>query len=31
VVVSDRPNALALYKAMSADKMGDWMAANPKK
>ncbi|MGK5679829.1 LCP family protein [Actinoplanes sp. URMC 104] len=31
VVVSDREKALALYKAMAADKMGDWMAANLKK
>jgi anionic cell wall polymer biosynthesis LytR-Cps2A-Psr (LCP) family protein len=29
VVVSDREKALALYQAMSADKMGDWLAANP--
>ncbi|OJF13847.1 LytR family transcriptional attenuator [Couchioplanes caeruleus] len=31
VVVSDRENALALYKAMAADKMDEWMAANGKK
>ncbi|WP_203803000.1 LCP family protein [Actinoplanes couchii] len=31
VVVSDRENALALYKAVAADKMDEWMAANPKK
>ena len=29
VVVSDREKALALYKAMAADKMAEWMAANP--
>ena len=28
VVVSDREKALALYKAMAADKMTEWMAAN---
>jgi LCP family protein required for cell wall assembly len=28
VVVSDREKALALYKAMATDKMGEWMAAN---
>ena len=28
VVVSDRENALAMYKAMAADKMDEWMAAN---
>ncbi|GAB1643961.1 LCP family protein [Krasilnikovia sp. MM14-A1259] len=28
VVVSDREKALALYKAISADKMTDWMSAN---
>lgn len=28
VVVADREKALALYKAMSADKMGEWMTAN---
>jgi LCP family protein required for cell wall assembly len=28
VVVSDREKALAMYKAISADKMGDWMSAN---
>jgi LCP family protein required for cell wall assembly len=27
VVVSDRPRALALFKAMAADKMSDWIAA----
>ncbi len=31
VVVSDREKALALYEAMAADKMADWMAANPVK
>ncbi|MEV6487888.1 LCP family protein [Actinoplanes sp. NPDC051633] len=31
VVVSDRENALALYKAVSADKLGEWMAANKAK
>ncbi|MET0424162.1 MAG: LCP family protein [Actinoplanes sp.] len=31
VVVSDREKALALYQAVSADKMTDWMAANLKK
>jgi LCP family protein required for cell wall assembly len=31
VVVSDREKALALYKAVAADKMSDWMAANPTK
>ena len=31
VVVSDREKALALYQAMAADKMGDWMVANLKK
>jgi LCP family protein required for cell wall assembly len=31
VVVSDRDKALALYKAVAADKMADWMAANPVK
>ncbi|MFC3380346.1 LCP family protein [Couchioplanes caeruleus subsp. azureus] len=31
VVVSDKENALALYKAMAADKMDEWMAANGKK
>ncbi|MFJ6199480.1 LCP family protein [Micromonospora sp. NPDC092111] len=30
VVVSDREKALAMYKAMSADTMADWMAANKK-
>jgi LCP family protein required for cell wall assembly len=29
VVVSDREKALALYKAIAADKMSDWLAANP--
>jgi hypothetical protein len=28
VVVSDREKALALYEAMAADKMSEWMAAN---
>jgi anionic cell wall polymer biosynthesis LytR-Cps2A-Psr (LCP) family protein len=28
VVVSDRTKALALYQAMTADKMSEWMAAN---
>jgi LCP family protein required for cell wall assembly len=28
VVVSDRQKALALYQAMAADRMGEWMAAN---
>jgi anionic cell wall polymer biosynthesis LytR-Cps2A-Psr (LCP) family protein len=28
VVVSDREKALALYDAMAADKMSEWMAAN---
>ncbi|PRY27279.1 LytR family transcriptional attenuator [Pseudosporangium ferrugineum] len=28
VVVADREKALAMYKAMAADKMGDWMAQN---
>jgi anionic cell wall polymer biosynthesis LytR-Cps2A-Psr (LCP) family protein len=31
VVVSDREKALGLYEAMAADKMADWMAANPAK
>ena len=31
VVVSDREKALALYKAVTADKMAEWMAANPAK
>ncbi|SNS01393.1 LCP family protein [Actinoplanes regularis] len=31
VVVSDREKALALYEAMAADKMNEWMAANPVK
>ncbi|MDI6099178.1 LCP family protein [Actinoplanes sp. NEAU-A12] len=31
VVVSDREKALALYKAMAADKMAEWIAANPVK
>jgi LCP family protein required for cell wall assembly len=29
VVVSDREKALALYKAVTADKMDEWMKANP--
>jgi hypothetical protein len=28
VVVSDRVKALALYEAMAADKMSEWMSAN---
>ncbi|HEU4421525.1 MAG TPA: LCP family protein [Pilimelia sp.] len=28
VVVSDRENALAMYQAMAADKMADWVKAN---
>lgn len=31
VVVSDREKALAMYEAMAADKMTEWMAANPAK
>ncbi|MFI5936193.1 LCP family protein [Actinoplanes sp. NPDC051494] len=31
VVVSDREKALALYKAVTDDKVGDWMTANPTK
>jgi LCP family protein required for cell wall assembly len=31
VVVSDREKALALYDAMAADKMSEWMAANQAK
>ncbi|MEU1884095.1 LCP family protein [Micromonospora sp. WMMD987] len=31
VVVSDREKALAMYKAMSADTMADWVAANNQK
>ena len=31
VVVADREKALGLYKAMAADRMGDWMATNLKK
>ena len=31
VVVSDREKALAMYQAMSADKMADWVKANPPK
>jgi hypothetical protein len=27
-VVSDRDNALAMYKAMASDKLGDWVKAN---
>ncbi len=30
VVVSDRENALAMYRAMSADTMADWVRANKK-
>ncbi|MFF3853451.1 LCP family protein [Micromonospora sp. NPDC002575] len=29
VVVSDREKALAMYQAMTADKMADWVKANP--
>ena len=29
VVVADKEKALALYKAVAADKMSEWMAANP--
>jgi anionic cell wall polymer biosynthesis LytR-Cps2A-Psr (LCP) family protein len=31
VVVSDKEKALALYEAMSADKMSEWMSANKAK
>ena len=31
VVISDRDKALALYQAISADRMGEWMAANQAK
>ncbi|WP_130405675.1 LCP family protein [Micromonospora violae] len=31
VVVSDREKALAMYQAMSADTMADWVKANPPK
>ncbi|MEV6598929.1 LCP family protein [Actinoplanes sp. NPDC051346] len=31
VVVSDREKALALYQAMAADKMDEWLTANSKK
>jgi hypothetical protein len=31
VVVSDREKALALYEAVAADKMDEWLKANPKK
>ncbi|MCZ7377777.1 LCP family protein [Micromonospora sp. WMMC250] len=31
VVVSDREKALAMYRAMSADTMADWVKANPPK
>ena len=31
VVVSDREKAIALYQAMAADKMTEWMAANQPK
>ncbi|MGW0213324.1 LCP family protein [Micromonospora chokoriensis] len=31
VVVSDREKALAMYRAMSADTMADWVTANPPK
>jgi LCP family protein required for cell wall assembly len=31
VVISDRTKALALYKAMAADKMSEWMTANQAK
>jgi LCP family protein required for cell wall assembly len=30
VVLSDRAKAVELYEAMAADKMADWVAANPK-
>jgi hypothetical protein len=30
-VVSDKEKALALYEAMAADKMTEWMAANKPK
>ena len=30
VVLSDREKAIALYQAVAADKMSDWMAANIK-
>jgi hypothetical protein len=29
VVVSDREKALAMYQAISADKMAEWVQANP--
>ena len=28
-MVSDREKALAMYQAMAADKMAEWVAANP--
>jgi len=31
VVISDRAKALALYQAMTADKMSEWMSINPAK
>ena len=31
VVISDRPKALALYSAIAADKMGEWLTANQSK
>ncbi|GIF31079.1 transcriptional regulator [Actinoplanes utahensis] len=31
VVVSDREKALGLYKAVAADKMSEWLTANPQK
>jgi anionic cell wall polymer biosynthesis LytR-Cps2A-Psr (LCP) family protein len=31
VVVSDREKAIALYRAVSEDKMSEWMSANVKK
>ena len=31
VVVSDKPKALALYKAVAADKMDEWLASNQPK
>jgi len=31
VVVADREKALAMYKAMAADTMAEWVAANGKK
>jgi hypothetical protein len=31
VVVADREKALAMYKAMAADKMSEWMTASKAK